>query len=88
MKLELEIDAMPSIEAHHYVLGGIPCLRGERFSIAQLLAELAEGRNINDIANEFGIDKFLIKGALESVSIGFNQRIAKASVKPLIRKLS
>ena len=37
-------------------LGGKPCIRGHRLSIAQLIAEVADGRSLKEIAKDFGID--------------------------------
>lgn len=37
-------------------LGGKPCVRGHRFSVSQLLAELAEGNSLQDIAENFEIE--------------------------------
>lgn len=36
--------------------GGKPCIRGHRFSISQLIAELASGRTLKEIAEDFDID--------------------------------
>lgn len=40
---------------------GKPCIRGQRFSMSQLLAELADGRPIKEIAEDFDIDYNKIK---------------------------
>lgn len=37
-------------------LGGKPCIRGQRFSMSQLIAELADGRPLKEIAEDFDID--------------------------------
>lgn len=42
-------------------LSGKPCIRGERFSMAQLLAELADGNRLSEIAENFDIDYNKIK---------------------------
>ncbi len=36
---------------------GVPVLRGTRFTVAQLLAELAEDRRMSEIASAFRLDK-------------------------------
>jgi uncharacterized protein (DUF433 family) len=54
-------------------LGGKPCIRNHRFSIAQLLAELAEGdRGLKEIADDFDMDLKEVCGAIEDVSMMFN----------------
>jgi uncharacterized protein (DUF433 family) len=43
-------------------LGGKPCIRGDRFSIAQLLAEMAEGEDtLSSIAENFDVEYDKIK---------------------------
>jgi len=42
-------------------LGGKPCIRGHRFSMAQLLAELADGDKLSEIAENFDISYDEIK---------------------------
>ena len=37
-------------------LGGIPVLKGTRFSVAQVLAELAEGRSVQEVADDFDLN--------------------------------
>jgi uncharacterized protein (DUF433 family) len=48
------------------VRGGIPVLLGTRFTLAQLLAELAEDRSVGQIAAAFRLDKKQIEKVLES----------------------
>lgn len=51
------------------VRGGIPVLMGTRFSIAQVLAEIADGKGICDIAQEFDLDENLLRRLFEGLSI-------------------
>ena len=41
--------------------GGVPMLKGTRMSVAQLLAELGEGRSTVDVAEDFDLDAALVK---------------------------
>jgi uncharacterized protein (DUF433 family) len=50
------------------VRGGVPVLRGTRFTLAQLLAELAEGRSVSEIADAFRLNKEQIQQVLESLA--------------------
>jgi uncharacterized protein (DUF433 family) len=49
--------------------GGVPVLRGTRFTIAQVFAEVAAGRSLAEIATDFDLDVELMKKLLESLSI-------------------
>jgi uncharacterized protein (DUF433 family) len=49
---------------------GVPVLRGTRFTLAQLLAELAEGkRTVDQIAEDFDLDAATARASLEGLSI-------------------
>jgi uncharacterized protein (DUF433 family) len=48
--------------------GGIPVLLGTRFTVAQLFAEMAEGRSIQDIADDFDLELEGIKALLQGFS--------------------
>lgn len=54
---------------------GLPCLRNTRFTIAQLIAEIAEHGSVEGVANSFNLDPDCIREALEDVSVFFNQKI-------------
>ena len=41
--------------------GGVPMLKGTRMSVAQLLAELGEGRSTVEVAEDFDLDAALVK---------------------------
>lgn len=51
----------PGIWSERCRLSGKPCIRGHRFSMAQLLAELADGDRLSEIAENFDIDYNSIK---------------------------
>ncbi|HLQ43163.1 MAG TPA: DUF433 domain-containing protein [Planctomycetaceae bacterium] len=40
---------------------GVPVLKGTRMSVAQLLAELGEGRSTVEVAEDFDLDAALVK---------------------------
>lgn len=49
--------------------GGKPCIRGHRFTVAQLLAELAEGdRSLKKICEDFGLPFEMCRGVIEQVA--------------------
>lgn len=49
-------------------MGGKPCIRNTRFTVAQLLAELADGYNIKEISTNFNIDKSALEDTLHEIS--------------------
>ena len=49
--------------------GGVPVLRGTRFTLAQFLAELADGRNVFEISEDFDIDAETAVEFLRGLSI-------------------
>ncbi len=49
--------------------GGIPVLKGTRFTLAQLLAELAEGRSLPRIAEDFELDLQTLEQFMRGLSI-------------------
>ena len=57
------------VEADPNKRSGHPVLKGTRFTIAQLFAELADGRNIAEIADDLELDLEMIKKLLQGFSI-------------------
>ncbi|HEV3006843.1 MAG TPA: DUF433 domain-containing protein [Pirellulales bacterium] len=49
--------------------GGIPVLKGTRFTVAQLFAELAEGESIDSLANEFDLDRAQLSTLLHALAV-------------------
>lgn len=49
--------------------GGKPVLQGTRFTVAQLLAELAEGRTLDELAQDAGLDRQVMVGALRELAL-------------------
>ncbi len=57
--------------------GGVPVLRGTRFTIPSLFAEMSEGRSIFEIAEDHELDKDQLRELLEGLSIHFDQPLVK-----------
>jgi uncharacterized protein (DUF433 family) len=53
--------------------GGIPVLKGTRFSLAQVLAEIAEGRSVSELAEHFKLEPAMIKEFLEGMAIALDR---------------
>ena len=53
--------------------GGVPVLKGTRFSLAQILAEIAEGKSVSELAEDFELQPALIKEFLEGMAIALDR---------------
>ncbi len=53
--------------------GGVPVLKGTRSLLAQVLAEIAEGRTVTELAEDFELEPALIKEFLEGISIALDR---------------
>lgn len=65
---------LPGIEVDPLRRSGVPVLAGTRFTVAQLLAELAEGnRSLNQIAFDFDLPYSTARLALESLAAALDR---------------
>jgi len=55
------------------IMSGVPVLKGTRFPIAQILAELANDYSISEIAEDFNLDENKITGFLNNLAEEFNK---------------
>ena len=53
--------------------GGVPVLRGTRFTVAQLFAELADGRSIVELAADFELEIEPIRELLQELANYFDR---------------
>ena len=51
------------------IRNGVPVLKGTRFTISQLLAEIADGRNVEQLARAFALDIERIRDFLHGLAI-------------------
>lgn len=58
-----------SVEVNPAIRGGIPVVRGTRFPVARVLAELADGLSLSQIADDFDLDISTLRQVVESFSI-------------------
>lgn len=56
------------VEISPLKFGGVPVLRGTRFSIAQVLSHLVDGDSVDEIAENFELDHEQITTVLHSLS--------------------
>lgn len=57
--------------------GGVPVLRGTRFPISHVFAELSDGLSIGQLAADFELDRDMLKNLLMAISIHLDQPFAK-----------
>lgn len=50
---------------------GIPIIKGTRFTVAQFLAELADGNSISNLAETFDFDEEILANVLQDLSVAF-----------------
>src|SRR5262245_60900557 len=65
------------VEVHPDKRGGVPVLRGTRFTVAQLFAEIGEGRSLGEIASDFSLDLEVMKKLMEGFSIHLDRPLAQ-----------
>ncbi|MBI1916976.1 MAG: DUF433 domain-containing protein [Planctomycetes bacterium] len=56
---------------------GVLVLRGTRFPISQIFAEMSEGLSINDIAADFELDLGMLRALLEGLSIHLDRPLVQ-----------
>lgn len=65
------------VEVNANKRGGVPVLKGTRFTVAQLFAEIAEGRSAGEIAEDFDLELEMIKEVLHGFSIHLDQPMTR-----------
>ncbi len=58
-----------ALEINPQIRSGVPVLRGTRFPASQVLAELAAGRSLAQIVEEWDLDENVVRSFLEGLSI-------------------
>ncbi len=57
--------------------GGVPVLKGTRFTVSQALAELADSSGVSEVAQNFDVDANTIKEMLDGLSLVLMQPLHK-----------
>jgi len=60
------------VEIDPKIRGGVPVLKGTRFTVSETLAELAESDAIDDVADNFDLEQSKIKDLLNGLSLLLN----------------
>ena len=58
-----------SVEVDSDIRSGIPVFRGTRVPVSQVLAEIADGSTVDEIADDLDIDADAIRGFIECISV-------------------
>jgi len=70
MIINVESDLIEAKPGH---FGGKPCLKGHRFTVAQILAELADGQNVYGLAAEFDLEAKELIQVLNDIAQAFDR---------------
>jgi len=70
------VAATKYVETRPKKLGGTPVLKGTRFSLSQLFAELADSDAVKDIAVDFDLDADQLQSCLHAFALFFYDRPA------------
>ena len=62
-----------SIEVNPHKRGGVPVLKGTRFTIAQVFAEIADGRSLPQLCKNFNLDRGLVTQLFEGLAVLFDR---------------
>ena len=65
-----------SVDSRMQVLGGAPVLKGTRFTVGQLFAELAEGENIDALAADCELDREALSTLLHALAVYLSEPVA------------
>lgn len=49
--------------------GGIPVIRGSRFTVAQVLAEIADGRSVGELCRRYLLDEAKVVNFLQGIAV-------------------
>jgi uncharacterized protein (DUF433 family) len=63
------LDLEKYIESDRDKSGGVPVIRGTRVKVAQLLAELAEGQDITEIAEDLDLDQETLSVIMKRLAV-------------------
>lgn len=66
-----------SVAVDPFVRSGVPVLRGTRFTVSQLLGELADGRSVGELAEDFDLDLEQIKEFLYGLAIHMDRPVLR-----------
>ncbi len=66
-----------TVDIDQDLMKGVPVLKGTRFPISQLLAEIAEGRSVDQIAKAFRLNLELIKDLLHGLALHLDRPALK-----------
>ena len=69
----IEVDFQGAVESDPDRRGGIPVLRDTRFPFAKVVAELADGYTVAEIADDYELEYSALLAALSRLSVAFSE---------------
>lgn len=66
-----------AVEINPSIRGGVPVFRGTRIPIAQMIAEVADGRGIAELADAFDLDVEQLKSLFDGLAITFDRSFVR-----------
>lgn len=75
--LEASRSLADNVEINSNKFGGTPVVRDTRFKIAQLLATLAEGEDVRELADDMDLDEHRLRDILRNLSTMLDQPVKK-----------
>jgi uncharacterized protein (DUF433 family) len=65
------------IERNPLKMNGVPVVKGSRISVAQILAEIAEGMSADEVAEDFSLDPSLVKRLVSGLSVCLDRPLSQ-----------
>lgn len=65
------------VEINARRLGGVPTLKGSRFSVGQVLSQIADGDSIDDLAENFDLDREQLATLLHALAAYLSRPVHK-----------
>lgn len=66
-----------AVDVHLEVRGSVPVLRGTRFPVSQVLAELADGRHIYEVAEDYDLEASDLESLLGGMAMCLERPVAR-----------
>lgn len=82
MKMEIDFARFEAIKSDPIIRLGTPCCGSAKYTVAELLADLADGKSIHDVSQKLNGDIPTLRRVLEEISMIFNVQLGRKPVQP------
>lgn len=69
----IDIAKNPAVVIDKDIFNGFPVLKNTRFPISRIFAEIADGTGIDQLAEEYDLDKSMLQKLFLELGISFNR---------------